>query len=134
MKRPEQSPVRRFFTSRLFLIIALITALGAAFGFSRVYYQDYKIRGEIRKLEDEVKNLQKKKLESMEILKYVTSQNFVEDKARTELNLKKPGEHVVFIQNEDQPKTTKETEPSSVDTSPLNNPLKWWYYFTKHSF
>ena len=133
MKRPEQTPVRRFFTSRSFLIVALIAALATAFGFSRAYYQDYKIRQEIKELEDEVKNLEKKKLESMEILKYVTSQNFVEDKARTELNLKKPGEHVVFIQTEGRLKTPQKLEPNNVDPSPLNNPRKWWYYFTEHS-
>ncbi len=132
MKRPEQTPARRFFTSRTFLIVALIAALATAFGFARAYYQDYKIRQEIGELEEEVKKLEKKKLESMEILKYVTSQNFVEDKARTELNLKKPGENVVFIQIENRPKTPEELKPSPVDTSPLNNPRKWWYYFTEH--
>ena len=146
MKRAEQTPVRRFFTSRVFLIFALIAALATAFGFARAYYQDYKVRQEINELEAEVKKLEKKKLESMEILKYVTSQNFVEDKARTELNLKKPGEHVIFIQNGNSEeelearnrnesassayKAPKESGLSAEEAEALSNPAKWWYYFT----
>lgn len=132
MKRTEQSPLRRFFSSRLFLVIALTIAVLTALGFARAYYQDYKVRQEINNLNDEVKKLEKKKIESMEILKYVGSQNFVEDKARTELNLKKPGEHVLIINDPGQAVTS---EPAVTSSTPelLNNPHKWWYYFVRHS-
>lgn len=129
MQRHEDTKIRRFFTSRTFLLIALVLAIITAFSFARAYYQNYKIRKEIEQLESDVQKLEHKKLESMQILKYVVSQNFVEEKARTELNLKKPGEHVVVINNKN---TEKNALVKAIDTQvkPLNNPAKWWYYFT----
>lgn len=129
MQRYEDNKIKRFFTSRSFLLIALIIAIIAAFSFARAYYQNYKIEKEIEQLEFDVQKLEHKKLQSMQVLKYVVSQNFVEEKARTELNLKKPGEHVAVINNKNQEKTSP---ASTIDaqSEPLNNPIKWWYYFT----
>ncbi|MFH1947390.1 MAG: septum formation initiator family protein [Candidatus Magasanikbacteria bacterium] len=131
MKKEKQSVFRRFFGSRLFLLMALILVIFVAFGYARAYYQDYKIKQEIRALQDEVKGLEHKKLESMEILKYVTSPAFVEEKARNELNLKKPGENVMVIKVSE--KEAKKLEDQPVDNSALDNPMKWWYYFNHKS-
>lgn len=129
MTRHKDHSVKRFFASRAFLVIALILAIFVAFGFARAYYRDYKVREEIQMLQDEVKRLETKKFESVELLKYVTSDTFVEEKARTELNLKKPGERVVFVNDlgldSDEP-----TEAELSERSELNNITKWWYYFT----
>ena len=129
MPQPTKRGFRRFFGSRLFLFTGLLVAILFAIGFGRAYYQDYKVRQEIRFLQDEVKNLETKKLESMEILKYVTSQAFVEEKARTELNMKKPGEQVMVITNLENQTPKKDT--LGQEDIPLKNPIKWWYYFTK---
>ncbi len=129
MQRHEESKIRRFFTSRAFLLIALVLAIITAFSFARAYYQNYKIRKEIEQLESDVQKLESKKLESMQVLKYVVSQNFIEEKARTELNLKKPGEHVLVINNKSETNTASEGIVDGSKT-PLNNPIKWWYYFT----
>ncbi len=128
MRQKQQSLLRRFFGSRLFLIIALVLAVLVALGYARAYYQDYKIKQEISALQEEVKGLEHKKLESMELLKYVTSQAFVEEKARTELNMKKPGENVVVINNQAEVETVEKQE--AVESGGLNNSIKWWYYFS----
>jgi len=132
MKRHKDHSVKRFFASRAFLVIALVLAIFVAFGFARAYYQDYKVRQEIGMLQDEVKRLETKKFESVELLKYVTSDTFVEEKARTELNLKKSGEHVVFV-NDLGAATATPTEAELSERSELNNIAKWWYYFTHKS-
>lgn len=131
MRSQQQTGIRRFFTSPIFLFIALGVAIFTAFTYGRAYYQNYKINQEISNLEMEVKNLEKNKLESMNILNYVMSQNYVEDSARTELNMKKPGENVIFINNlvKDE-KETKKVDFLAVEEIPLKNPIKWWYYFT----
>lgn len=127
MERQKTTFVRRFFASRLFLLVAFLVAVLAAIGYARAYYQDFKVKQQIEALQNEVKSLEKKKLESMEILKYVTSPQFVEEKARTELNMKKPGEQVVVLNGlvEDQ----KEIAGGPVENKYLSNPIKWWYYF-----
>lgn len=129
-RNPQSSPLRRFFTSRLFLVVMFGMIALIIFGSVRTYYQDYKVKQEIASLQDEVNNLQKKKFQSMELLQYVTSNAFVEEKARTELNLKKPGEHVLIIPNMQKNGETKELSPQISESGQnLTNPIKWWYYF-----
>lgn len=126
----HSSSVRRFFTSRLFLFIAIPAVIIAAFGLIRSFYTGYKIDQEIAALEAEIKSLEKKRLESMEILKYVTSDLFVEAKARTELNLKRPEEKVLAVINPEAGRDAARAI-SAPSRQTLNNPLKWWYYFTQ---
>jgi cell division protein FtsB len=119
--------INRFFYSRLFLIVTAVLALFISFGVARAYYQDVKIRQEIRTLESDIEGLHRKKLESMELLAYVLSPDFVEEKARLELNMKKLGEHVAVVQRgEILEATTSEVGDTGQEVS---NPLKWWYYF-----
>lgn len=127
MVKKEKSTLKRFFGSRWFLVTAFAVAVLVAFGYARAYYQDYKIRQEIDSLQEQVKKLEHKKIESMEILKYVASDAFVEEKARTELNLKKPGENVLIIKKQAEAENTAQNSP--VEKTLLNNPIKWWYYF-----
>lgn len=129
MRRQSEHSLRQFFASRSFLIVSLIVAVLVAISFARAYYEDYKVRQEIKNLQEEVKQLEKKKFDSIELLKYVSSNNFVEEKARTELNLKKSGENVVFIKDS-VPEEEVIAEEESQGRSYLSNAKKWWYYFT----
>lgn len=131
-RQGRQSVFWRFFRSRLFLITAGLLTVFVACSYARGYYQEYKIEQEIEALQNEVARLEKKKIESLDILDYVMSQDFVEEKARVELNMKKPGENIVVISAHDSPEHAEffEHEPST-DEAGLNNPLKWWYYFVE---
>jgi len=128
--KPEQSWFKRFFASRLFLIAVLAVVMFIAVGYARAYYQDKKIRDEIAALEIEVRNLETKKIESLEILDYVTSDDFIEEQARKELNMKKPGENIVIIDQSHQVPDVQERASADQDYTHLNNLTKWWYYFT----
>ncbi len=119
---------RRFFASRLFLLLSVLALVVVVVSFARAYYQDYTVQRDILRLQDEVRSLEKKKLESMQILEYVTSDAFIEEKARTELNLKKPGENIVYIEN--QASVALGEEVSDLARQNISNPVKWWYYFT----
>ena len=87
----------RFFSSRLFLFVGGTALVLVIVGFARAEYQQYKTHQEIQSLEDTVVTLKQKRFESLQYLTYVLSEHFVEEKARTELNLKKPGEHVLVV-------------------------------------
>ncbi len=132
----DESFVRRFFRSRLFLIILLVCITLIALSYARAYYQDYTIRQEIKTLESEVQRLEKKKLESLDILSYVMSDAFVEEKARRELNMKKPGEHMVIVEGQESnisstPSSEQEEQNARQE---ISNPLKWVYYFFNPSY
>lgn len=141
VERAKAPFFRRFFSSRLFLVAALVAILFIAFANLRVYYHGYKIKQEIRAMQADISSLNQKKIESMEILKYVMSNDFVEEKARTELNMKKPGEHVVIITNEAEVARGEaeggggigEGGSQNASGQGTSNPLKWWYYFTHAS-
>ncbi|EKD67072.1 MAG: hypothetical protein ACD_48C00613G0003, partial [uncultured bacterium] len=127
----EKRTLRRFFSSRLFLLFLSLTAFLVAISYARAYYQDYAIRQEIKELEQEVQKLQHKKLESFELLKYVTSDEYVEEKARVEFNLKKPGEHVIAIPEGLDTQNDIYDASEDIPELPLNNLKKWWYYMTR---
>ncbi|OGH58897.1 MAG: hypothetical protein A2725_04075 [Candidatus Magasanikbacteria bacterium RIFCSPHIGHO2_01_FULL_33_34] len=131
-KDATKNPIARFIGSPLFLIIGIPIAILLVFTFVRSYYNNYKINQEIASLQQEIESLEYKKLESMNILNYVMSDDFVEEKARIELNMKREGEKVVVFDNgnkynEDREYTIKDTGQN------ISNPLKWWYYFTNKS-
>ncbi|OGH91643.1 MAG: hypothetical protein A2507_04110 [Candidatus Magasanikbacteria bacterium RIFOXYD12_FULL_33_17] len=105
-------------------------AVVVAVGYARAYYQDYKIKQEIKSLQDEVSSLQKKKIQSLDLLKYVSSTAYTEDQARIELNMKKPGENVVFVNNSENSDKQAVDVYQEVDSGQfVSNPLKWLYYF-----
>lgn len=128
----QSSALKRFFTSRLFLFIAIPAIILVTTGLLRSFFTGYKIDQEIIGLESEIKSLEKKRLESMEILKYVMSDVFVEAKARTELNLKRQEERALVVTNQEKDEDNRESA-SATSRQRLANPVKWWYYFTRHA-
>ena len=120
---------KNFFFSPWFLVGAVLVIFGLLFSFGRSFYQDYQMRAEISRLQDEARNLSAKKLESLEILKYVQSRQFAEEKARTELNLVKPGERVAIIKSTGQLKRSGQIDEKMVEWNNVSNPIKWWRYF-----
>lgn len=129
MPKEKQSAFERVLLSRWFLFTLLIVMIIVAVGYARAYYADYQVRAQISALEKEVQNLQKKKFNSLELLERAKTENFLEEKAKTELNLKKPGENVLIIP-EIKTQANEELTTEPVDEDRLSNPLKWWYYFT----
>jgi cell division protein FtsB len=60
-------------------------------------------------------------------LRYVQSDQFVEEQAREKLGMVKPGETVVIIQDKALLEATKSANPTP---TPLPNPLQWLSLFT----
>lgn len=129
---PTDKKRRRFVSSRVFLLLLL-----GIFGFLllanvRTYYRDYEVEAEIRELERQRESLSKKKLESMDILSYVMSDRFVEDTARTSLDMQSPGEKVaVIVVPEDERMNVGRPNRTTEPDDPFANPKKWWYYFSE---
>ena len=123
----QRSGVRRVFGSAVFFAGICVAALLLVIGFFRAYYQDYAVREEIGNLERQIDMLKKKKLASVDLLSYVASNDFVEEKARLELNMKKPGEHVLVAHARGSD-GNRESQTALTGQS-QGNPLQWWYYF-----
>lgn len=120
---------QKFFYSTWFLAAAFLVIAVLVFSFGRAYYQDYQVRQEIQKLQEAARNLEAKKIQSLELLQYVRSSSFVEEKARTDLNMSKPGEQVAIILKDKPNSGGGQEENKVLELSNLNNPIKWWNYF-----
>ena len=120
---------KQIFYSRWFLLVLFCLAILLIFSYIRAYYQEYKVRSEIDTLHEEVRGLEAKKLETMEVYKYVQSQSFVEEKARTELNLLKPGEKMAIIPSSSSTNSIGQPEPDLVKWSNVKNSIKWFKFF-----
>ena len=119
---------KKFFGSRLFMLLATIIAIMVMFSYARGYYQDYLVTQEIEHLQDQAKKLAAKKMELLEVLKYVKSDSFAEEKARTELNMTKPGEQVLVVPQAAVADNRQENNDVVVLNN-ISNYKKWWQYF-----
>jgi len=120
---------KQIFYSRWFLLVLFGLSVLLVFSYVRAYYQEYKVRNEITGLHEELDSLQSKKLKTMEILKYVQSEAFVEEKARTELNLLKPGEKMAVIPSGSLKNDIGQPETNLVKWTNVKNPIKWFKFF-----
>lgn len=122
----QRNVIIRIFTSKFFLLGAFVIAAIIAVSFGRAYYRDYEIRQQIRALQAKVDDLERKKLESLNLLEYVKSEAYVEDVARTQLGLKKPGERVIIVNGSatsSGPQVGVEERPATPSWQ------RWWWYF-----
>lgn len=118
---------KRFFYSRWFIICASLVIIFLTFSFIRAYYQEHLVREEIARLQEDAKRLESKKIEAIEMLSYMQTQDFLEEKARTEFNLVKPGEKSAVIKDTDKASGQTNNNVLKFDSTP--NIIKWWNLF-----
>ncbi len=97
--------------------------------FVRVYFKDYELRNEIERVRTQVSSLEKRKIESLEVLKRLQSDAYVEERARVELQVVRPGEAMLIVPGQIVSSTASKSYTPSSSVRPLSNPQKWWYYF-----
>ncbi|TAN32696.1 septum formation initiator family protein [Patescibacteria group bacterium] len=132
---------KKIFNSRLFLFALTGAAVFVIFVYVKTYYQDFLVRQEIARLQESAAVLQARKLELAQALQYAKSSSFVEEKARTELNMAKPGERVLIIPDaaagpagvngESGQKIYGQAGKTVVQSSNESNFYKWWKFFTR---
>jgi cell division protein FtsB len=130
MRSSRESTWKKVFYSRWFLAVLFVLCFLVLFAYARAYYADYQVEQEIKRLEAETKALQAKKLETLELLKQVQSTAFVEEQARQNLNLEKPGENMVIISRTNKTPRGQTAETVVQDEEPQrSNVAEWWRYF-----
>lgn len=118
---------KQLFASRWVTGLSLVIVVFLAVAYVRAYWQNYHIEQEIKRLQQEASRLESKKIETIQLLDYVKSPAYVEEKARTELNLVKDGEQMAIIKQSEN--SNGQPEKNMVESSQLSNPRKWWNYF-----
>lgn len=120
---------KQIFYSRWFLALLFGLLFLLILSYARAYYQEYQVRQEINNLQAQLQSLESKKIETMELLRYAQSSTFVEEKARTELNLLKPGENMAVIASGSQEQTNRQQRVNMIKWSQVSNPIKWFKFF-----
>lgn len=114
---------------RILTIGAIILLIIVAISFLRVWLRDYELRQEIARVQREVNILEKRKIESLDVLKKLQNDSYVEDRARAELQAARPGERVLVVPGI----IVTSTAPGGLEDRPqspvLSNSQQWWYYF-----
>ena len=128
MSSVKESGWKIFFSSHIFILVVIIVAVMVVFAYGRAYYQDYLVRQEIDRLEEQAEKLEARKMELLGVLKYVKSDSFAEEKARTELNMVKPGEQVLVVSKRDVADNGQE-DSGMVKWDNISNYKKWFKYF-----
>lgn len=120
---------KQIFYSRWFLALLFVLTFLLIISYIRAYYQEFQVRQEISNLQEQLHSLEAKKIETMELLKYAQSSTFVEEKARTELNLIKPGENAVIIAGVNENDPDRQEKTNMIKWSQVSNPIKWFKFF-----
>lgn len=96
------------------------------------WQRNNEVDGEIADLQSEIQNLEQKNQEFRELIEYFNSDAYIEEKARTDLGLKKEGEKVVIVSSNSSQSgqiANDSTNPVTTGTKDLSNLEKWWLYF-----
>lgn len=123
--------LKRFFASRSFVIVGVVVLLLLSAVFLRAYYQNYKVHQEIRYMLDEANRIESKNAELKTLLDRVKQNDYVEEKARTELNMVKEGEKQTVILGKNN--YVGQVQAVVVESKRISNPREWWNYFFNHN-
>ena len=116
----------------LLMIIILLAVVGFL-AFSNIKMRDYRQRiiSQLYQLEDEIRILENRNEELKAKISQSGTQDFLEQVAREQFNLKAPGEQVVVISKERNSQETEENEPAEKEKEPF---FKYWWEWLKSKF
>jgi len=102
------------------IFLLLVVALG------RESYFNYQTNQEIKKLQQQIDELQKSNGDLAEMEKYFQSDEFLEKEAKLKLNLIRDGEKLIIVKQEEN---IAAAEVQKEETENISNIKKWWLYF-----
>ena len=116
----------------LLMIIILLAVVGFL-AFSNIKMRDYRQRiiSQLYQLEDEIRILEKRNEELKAKISQSSTQDFLEQVAREQFNLKASGEEVVVISKEGKNQETTEIQKQEIKKEPF---FKQWWNWLKDKF
>ncbi len=117
----------RLVSSQRFLaIIGLVFLVVIIFPLAKTYSQRRLVEKEIADVKSQINGFESQNRQLKDLVAYLQSDQSLEEQARLNLNLKKPGEGVIVV--EDKKIDIDETSATTT-ASAGNNLQKWWHYF-----
>lgn len=112
---------------RIFLFLNVVALLFLVIAFGREYVGNIQIEREIQQYEEERAALEQDRLDTLDLIDELSSEEYLEREARTKHGLAENGETLIVIQDqvgEEDPFALPEEELVTV-----TNPTRWFYYF-----
>jgi len=129
--------IKIFYNKKFLAFLGLVIIILISVPLAKNISKRYEISREIRGLEEEIKEQEFKNNDLKKLINYLESDQFVEEQARLNLGLKKPGEGVaVIIDNQDtlnqaSNSLTSNNGGGTANLGEINNLQRWWGYFLK---
>ena len=131
-----------FFNQKFIALIGLLAIALAGFPLAKNKLKQYRLNKEINELKKEINGLNNKGADLKNFVAYLQSDQFVEEQARLNLNLKKAGEELTVIKSgAGAANQASSTGGNSIFSIPgydqeksrpgASNPRKWVDYFLK---
>ena len=155
-KNIKKNLFSRLLSPKLLTLIGLVIIVLMSIPVAKNVSQRYEIDEEINDLRNEIKMIESKNTKLTQLIDYLGSDQYVEEQARLNFSLKKPGEEVVIINEDgvlngnDSKKGLNGDNGVTIDDSitsdsiynipgpnkekkivAISNPQKWWVYFFK---
>jgi cell division protein FtsB len=127
IRRKKNNLSKKYLNQKLFALLLIILIVLISIPLAKNISKRYEVNIEIRDLEDEISGVEAKNKELGNLIDYLKSDQFLEEQARLNLNLKKEGEKVVIVKNETLA-TTSESNNPGVE---ISNFQRWINYFFK---
>ncbi len=96
------------------------------FNFFKEWNRNRELDAEIKKLETAAKEVEAKNLDILNLAKYLDTEQFLEEQARTKLGMKKSGEQAVVV---NLPQMDSVTTSAARGNTDLPNGERWWLRF-----
>jgi len=117
----------RLLTGQRFLtIVGLTFLIIIIFPLAQTYSQRRLIEKEIQDVQGQINNYEIQNKQLQDLITYLQSDQSLEAQARLNLNMKKPGEGVIVVENK---KTNAVQVELDSDNKLDSNLIKWWRYF-----
>lgn len=111
-----------FLRNRLWWVVAIGVVMFVVGGAAREWYANYTTEREIQSLEAQAKKLDARRLELLALSQKLTNGDSLEEQARLNFGLARPGETVVVVRSK-----TMKSAPITKEI-PASNPARWLSY------
>ncbi|MFA6215224.1 MAG: septum formation initiator family protein [Patescibacteria group bacterium] len=115
--------------SKFFFFFAVIILFFILINLAKSWQQSHQVKNEMTDLQNQIQTLEKDNSNLKELVTYLNSNAYIEEKARVDLGLKKAGEKVVVVN--DLPTDEISEANKNEEQKNLSNSQKWWKYFFK---
>ena len=117
------------YSPKFLALIGLGLVVLISFPLAKNVSKRYHLSKEIKELDKEIAEFESKNKDLKQLITYLESEQFVEEKARLNLGLKKEGEKVVEIKDDNSTTTASLREGEQADLGIFSNLRQWWNYF-----